>query len=489
MSDDSAFATDVKFFSGEEIPLELHKVRIVQKLHLRPVEDRHRAIEAGGYNTFLLHTKDLFLDMLTDSGTNAMSDQQLGSMMVADDAYAGSASFARMQEAIHEVFGATHVLPVHQGRAAENIISKTFIKPGDVVPMNYHFTTTKAHIDINGGKVLEIYTDEALKIKSSHPFKGNLDLKKLAAVISEYGAGKIAYVRMEASTNLIGGQPFSMQNMRDVRALTRQHGIMMVLDVSLVGENAWLIKQREPEFKNASIKDILLELCSLADIIYFSSRKVSSTRGGAIATNRVDLFNRMKDLVPLYEGFLTYGGMSVREIEAMAVGLRETLDDTIISQSPSFIRYLVNDLDAAGIPVVTPAGGLGAHVDARGFLPHVPQTEYPAGALAAAFYIASGVRGMERGTISSVRDENGNDVLADVELMRLAMPRRVFTLSQVKYVADRLKWLHANRHLVGGLKFVDEPKVLRFFLGRLAPTSDWPAKLVAQFRRDFGESL
>ncbi len=489
MHDDSAFPTQVKFFSGEEIPLELHKVRIVQKLHLRPVEDRHHAMETAGYNTFLLQTKDLFLDMLTDSGTNAMSDEQLGSMMVADDAYAGSASFARMQEAIREVFGTTLVLPVHQGRAAENIISKTFIRPGDLIPMNYHFTTTKAHIDINGGRVLELYTDEALKIRSSHPFKGNMDLAKLAATIAEFGAKRIPYVRMEASTNLIGGQPFSMQNMREVRALTRQHGIMLVLDVSLVGENAWLIKQREPEFKNASIKSILLELCGLSDLIYFSSRKVSSTRGGAIATNRMDLFNQMKDLVPLYEGFLTYGGMSVREIEAMAVGLRETLDDTIISQSPNFIRYLVNDLDASGVPVVTPAGGLGAHVDARGFLPHVPQTEYPAGALAAAFYIASGARGMERGTISSVRDENGNDILADMELMRLALPRRVFTLSQVKYVADRLKWLYANRNLIGGLKFVEEPKVLRFFLGRLAPTSNWPSKLVAQFRHDFGESL
>jgi tryptophanase len=394
-----------------------------------------------------------------------------------------------MQDAIREVFGAMHVLPVHQGRAAENILSKTFVKPGDVVPMNYHFTTTKAHIDVNGGRVLEIFTDEALKIRSSHPFKGNLDLRKLEAAIAEFGPARIPFVRMEASTNLIGGQPFSMQNMREVRAMTRHHGIMLVLDVSLVGENAWFIKQREAEFRNTSIKEILLELCSLADLIYFSSRKVSSSRGGAIATNRIDLFNRMKELVPLYEGFLTYGGMSVREIEAMAVGLFETLDDTVISQSPGFIRYLVNDLEASGVPVVTPAGGLGCHVDARGFLPHIPQSEYPAGALAAAFFIASGARGMERGTISSVRDEQGKDIFADMELLRLAMPRRVFTLSQVKYVADRLKWLHAHRELIGGLKFVEEPKVLRFFLGRLAPTSDWPSKLVAQFRRDFGESL
>ncbi len=479
----------VKFFSGEVVPLELHKVRIVQKLHLRPVEERRAAMEAAGHNTFLLRTKDIFLDMLTDSGTNAMSDQQLGSMMVADDAYAGSASFARMQEAVRDVFGMHHVLPVHQGRAAENIISQTFVKPGDVVPMNYHFTTTKAHIDINGGKILEIYTDEALKIKSSHPFKGNLDLKKLEAVIAEHGPARIPYVRMEASTNLIGGQPFSMENMRAVREITGRHGIMVVLDVSLVGENAWFIKQRERGYENKSIRDILHEFCGLADMVYFSSRKVSSTRGGGIATNRMDLFNKMKDLVPLYEGFLTYGGMSVREIEAMAVGLRETTDDTVIGQSPEFIRYMVNDLDAAGVPVVTPPGGLGCHIDAKGFLAHVPQAEYPAGALASAFFMVSGVRGMERGTISSVRDENGNDLLADVELLRLALPRRVFTLSQVKYAADRLKWLHANRQLVGGLKFVEEPAVLRFFLGRLAPTSGWPERLVAKFRADFGGSL
>ena len=489
MKETESRTPQVKFYSGEEIPLELHKVRIVQKLHLRPIERRKEAMEEAGFNTFLLETKDVFLDMLTDSGTNAMSDQQLGSMMVADDAYAGSASFTRMRDAVREVFGTQHVLPVHQGRAAENIISKVFVTPGDVVPMNYHFTTTKAHIDINGGQVLEIYTDEALKIKSECPFKGNLDLDKFAAVIEKYGAAKIPYVRMEASTNLIGGQPFSMRNLREVSAMAGKHGIMVVLDVSLIGENAWFIKQREPGYENTTMADILTEMCGLCDIIYFSSRKVSCSRGGGIATNRLDLFNKMKDLVPLYEGFLTYGGMSTREIEAMAVGLRETTDEAMVGQSPQFIRYLVNDLDASGIPVVTPAGGLGAHIDAGGFLPHVPQTQYPAGALAAAFFIISGTRGMERGTISSVRDEHGNDILADVELLRLALPRRVFTLSQVMYVADRMKWLYANRELVGGLKFTEEPAVLRFFLGRLAPVSDWPEKLMAKFRKDFGDSL
>ena len=479
----------VKFYSGKKIPVELHKVRIVQKLHLKKIDDRYKAIAGAGYNTFLLNTNDIFLDMLTDSGTNAMSDNQMASMMQADDAYAGSQSYYRMEKAINEVFGKELVLPVHQGRAAENIISQSFIRKGDAIPMNYHFTTTKAHMELNGGTVLEIYTDEALKIKSNHPFKGNIDIAKLNKVIEDYGKEHVPFIRMEASTNLIGGQPFSIQNMRDVKKVADKHGIFIVLDASLIGENAYFVKVREPEFKNSSVKDILRLMCELADVVYFSSRKVSSTRGGGICTNNKDLYMKMRDLVPLYEGFLTYGGMSVREIEAMAVGLYETTDDTVISQSPSFIAYAVDELDKMGIPVVTPAGALGCHIDSMAFLSHVPQTEYPAGALAAALFIASGCRGMERGTISSVRDENGNDVLADVELLRLAFPRRVFTLSQTMFLIDRVNWLYQNRHLVGGLRFVEEPPVLRFFLGRLEPTSDWPAKLIKKYNEDFGDSL
>ena len=481
MSDAPITSTKVKFFSGEDIPLELHKVRVVQKLHLRPVEDRLRAMQAAGFNTFQLTTMDVFLDMLTDSGTNAMSDNQIASMLRADDAYAGSQSFARMEAAVREVFGKQYVIPVHQGRAAENVISRAFIKQGDVIPMNYHFTTTKAHMEISGGKIFEI--------KSNFPFKGNMDIGKLKALIKEHGAARIPFIRLEASTNLIGGQPFSIANMREVRKVADQHGIMVLLDASLIGENAWFIKQREAKYKNTPIKDILLTMCSLVDMIYFSSRKVSSTRGGGICTGSKELFLKVRDLVVLFEGFVTYGGMSVREIEALAVGMYETTDETVISQSPSFIAYLVNALDKRGIPVVTPPGALGCHLDAMGFLPHVPQKEYPAGALAAALFIISGVRGMERGTISSVRDDQGNDILADVELLRLAFPRRVFTLSQTMFALDRLTWLYQNRELVGGLKFVDEPTVLRFFMGRLAPTSNWPERLVKKFKQDFGDSL
>jgi tryptophanase len=481
--------TGIKFSNGQKIPVELHKVRMVQKLHLKPVEERYSATEKGGYNTFQLNTRDIFLDMLTDSGTNAMSDNQIASMLQADDAYAGSQSFYRMEQAVRDVFGKKWVLPVHQGRAAENIISQTFISKGDIIPMNYHFTTTMAHMELNGGKVHEIYTDEALKIKSNVPFKGNIDVIKLQALIDKYGAERVPFIRMEASTNLIGGQPFSIQNMREVRKIADKYGIMVVLDASLIGENAWFIKQREEEFKNASISEILLAMCDLSELVYFSSRKVSSTRGGGIATNSEDLYMKMRDLVVLFEGFTTYGGMSVREIEAMAVGLYETTDETVISQSPSFIEYAVNELDKLGVPVIMPAGALGCHIDAKGFLPHVRQEEYPAGALAAALFIVSGIRGMERGTISSIRDENGNDILADVELLRLAFPRRVFTLSQTLFVIDRVHWLYKNRELVGGLKFVEEPAVLRFFNGKLTPTSDWPQKLIAKFKEDFGDSL
>ena len=479
----------VKFYKGGDIPLELHKVRVVQKLHLVPVERRLDAMKEAGFNTFRLGTKDVYLDMLTDSGTNAMSDNQLAAMMHADDAYAGSQSFERLLQAVKDVLGKNYLLPVHQGRAAENVICHTFVKPGSIIPMNYHFTTVLAHITENGGKVVELLHDRAFELKSDYPFKGNMDIEKLEKCIQEHGVENIPFIRMEASTNLIGGQPFSLANLMDVRRIADKYGIMLVLDASLIGENAFLIKQREDAWKENSMGEILKMMTGLADLVYFSARKLSSSRGGGICTNQKALYSKMEAMIPLYEGFLTYGGISVREIESMAVGLYETLDDTVISQSPTFIKYLVEELEKRGIPMVTPPGVLGAHVNAMEFCKHIPQEEYPAGALAAAFYICSGIRGMERGTMSSVRDENGKEILADVELLRLAVPRRVFTLSQVKYVIDRMEWLWDNRHLIGGLKFTYEPPVLRFFMGGLEPTSDWPSKLMDKFRKDFGDSL
>ena len=479
----------VKFYKGPDMPLELHKVRVVQKLHLVPVERRLDAMKEAGFNTFRLGTKDVYLDMLTDSGTNAMSDNQLSAMMRADDAYAGSQSFERLQKAVEDVLGKKYLLPVHQGRAAENVICRTFVKPGNVIPMNYHFTTVLAHVTENGGKIEELLHDHAFQLKSDHPFKGNMDIEKLEKCIQEDGVENIPFIRMEASTNLIGGQPFSLANLMDVRRIADKYGIMLVLDASLIGENAYLIKQREDNWKENTMGEILKMMTGLADLVYFSARKLSSSRGGGICTNQKALYAKMEAMIPLYEGFLTYGGISVREIEAMAVGLHETLDETMICQSPTYIKYLVEELEKRGIPMVTPPGVLGAHVNAMEFCKHIPQEEYPAGALAAAFYICSGIRGMERGTMSSVRDEEGKEILADVELLRLAVPRRVFTLSQINYVIDRMTWLWDNRHLIGGLKFTYEPPVLRFFMGGLEPTSDWPSKLMDKFRKDFGDSL
>ena len=479
----------VKFFSGERVPLEMHKVRIVQKLNLPPVEKRLQAMDAAGNNTFLLQNQDVFMDMLTDSGVNAMSDRQQAAMMIADDSYAGSATYTRLSDKLTEIFGMQYFLPTHQGRAAENILAQVLVKPGTIVPMNYHFTTTKAHIVLNGGRVEEIIQDIGLEVTSTQPFKGDMDIAKLQGLIDANGADKIAFVRMEAGTNLIGGQPISLQNLANIRAVCDRHGLMLVLDASLLADNLHFLKERDPQCQSLSIRDITRRMADLCDIIYFSARKLGCARGGGICIRNQELYLKMRGLIPLYEGFLTYGGMSVREMEALTVGLDETMDEDMINQGPQFIAYMVDELVKRGIPVITPAGGLGCHVNAMQFLDHIPQQQYPAGALASALYIASGVRGMERGTLSEQREPDGSEIMANMELLRLAMPRRVFTLSQVKYVVDRLSWLHENRKLVGGLEFVEEPAILRFFYGRLKPTSDWQQKLVAKFRQDFGDSL
>ena len=479
----------IQFRSGECIPLEMHKVRMVQRLNLLPVEERVKASQEAGNNTFLLKNRDVFLDMLTDSGVNAMSQEQYAAMMNADDSYAGSETFYRLEAAIREVFGDVHFLPAHQGRACENIISQTFIKPGQTALMNYHFTTTKAHIMRNGGKVVEIVRKEGLEVNSTLPFKGDLDIQRLRDEIKKTGVENIAFLRIEAGTNLIGGQPVSVANMREAVKIAQEAGILTVFDASLLSDNLYFIKIREKDFADKPLGEITLELGSLFDIIYFSARKLGCARGGGIITNREDLYNAMISLVPLYEGFLTYGGMSVREMEALAVGLRESLDFHVIEQTPIFVDAFSRELMAAKIPVVTPAGGLGCHVNAMEFCGHLRQEEYRAGALATAAYIAGGVRGMERGTLSEERNADGSEHFAEMELLRLAVPKRVFTLSQIKYAADRLTWLYEKRHLIGGLKFVFEPKVLRFFFGRLEPLSDWPQNLAREFRKDFGESL
>ena len=477
----------IKLSNGKELPVEMHKARMVQKITLTPAEERLKAIQEAGYNTFLLKTKDIYLDMLTDSGVNAMSDNQFAAFMNADDAYAGSMTFYEFADAVKDVLGYQYVMNVHQGRAAEHLLSKIFGKPGGVVITNYHFTTTKAHIEVTSGSVcLELYADEALKTKSTHPFKGNMDIQRLTDAIKKWGREKIGYVRMEATTNLLGGQPFSMENLKEVRKICDQHNLLLVMDGSLISENAYFIWKREKGYGNKTIAEIVKEMAGLADIFYLSGRKNTCVRGGFIASNKKDLMEKLEPWLPFYEGFYTYGGMSMREIGAMTVGLREMVDPSVAGCSIEQIKYFVEKLDGMGIPVVTPPGGLACHVDARKFVSHIPKEQYIAGALTAALYITSGVRAMERGTISTDRDKDGKEVYADLELTRIALPRRVYTISHIEYIIDRLQWLYNNRELIKGLKFVSEPPVLRFFLGKLDALNNWGRKLGDAFKKDFG---
>lgn len=475
--------------STESFPLEMHKARVVQKLNLHEPQKRLEAMEEAGFNTFLLRNKDVFLDMLTDSGVNAMSDRQQAAMLCADDSYAGSEIFFRLEAALKKMFGMEFFLPAHQGRACENIVSKSLISPNQTVLMNYHFTTSKAHVTLNCGKVEELISDEGRVLNSDNKFKGNMDLDKLEERIKALGSENVAFVRMEAGTNLIGGQPFSLKNLEDVSTLCKKMNVLLVVDASLLADNLHFIKTREEACKDMSINDITLKIGELSDVVYFSARKLGCARGGCICTSNTELFKKMQGFITLYEGFLTYGGMSVREMEAIAVGLEETMDEDMISQGPIFIEFMVNELLKRKIPVVTPAGGLGCHVNAMDFLNHIPQNEYPAGALAAALFIISGARGMERGTLSEQRDENGNEPLADMELLRLALPRRVFSVSHIMFVVDRITWLYENRELVGGLEWEMEPDILRFFFGRLKAKGDWPQRLLKKFKEDFKDSL
>ncbi|MFA7116421.1 MAG: tryptophanase [Bacteroidales bacterium] len=478
----------VKFYRDIELPLEFHKARVVQRVHLLPIDERLKAIEKAGFNTYRINSEDVYLDMLTDSGTNAMSDVQLATMMRADDAYAGSKTYQRLQDAVKEIFGKNFVLPAHQGRGAENIITRALVHQGDYIPMNYHFGSTVAHIGIAGAKYCELLYPGAFDSDSDNPFKGNMNIEKLEEFINKVGTDKIPFIRMEASTNLIGGQPFSMKNYEDVRKVADKYGLKIVLDASLLEGNAYLIIRREKEYVNSTMAEVVKKMASLCDLLYFSARKLSCTRGAGICLNDEATYLQMQMLVAVYEGFVTYGGMSMKEMEAMVTGLYEMLDIDTARQNPDFIKFFIDEAVKRGLPVVTPAGVLGGHLDAKKFCDHIPQKELQAAALVSAIFICSGVRGMEGGSLSEVDSKDPN-YFADMELVRLAFPRRVFTLSQTLYVLDRLEWLYDNRKLIHGMKFVDEPNVPRNFRSMCKPVDDWTHILIAKFKKDFGDSL
>lgn len=478
--------TNIGYYKRNSLPLEMHKVCIVQKTSILPVEDRVKAIRRAGFNSYRLESDECYLDMLTDSGVNAMSNEQLGAMMIGDDAYAGSVTYRRLRSKIKEIFNKDYFLPVHQGRACEHMLALAYVKSGSIVPMNFQFGTSIGKIRYCGGDYVICLQEEGLNRQSENPFKGDFDLVKLEDILKT-DRDRVAFVRIEAGTNLIGGQPIALDNMIAAAEICKKYGVRSILDASLLQDNLHFIKTREEAYKNMSIRSITRKLSDAVDIIYFSARKLGFGRGGAIILNDEKEFEYIKTFVSSFEGFPTFGGMSVKEMEAIRVGLDDTMDEDIIAQGPQFIEYLCNELEDAGIPVVTPPGGLGCHLDALKFVPHISRSQFPAGSLQAAVYIASGARGMERGSIDEPWDDPEVEPYGSMELVRLAVPRRVYTISQMNYLIDRICWLYDNREIIGGLNFeIEEP---HYFYSPLNAIGDWPERLAEKFRKDFGDSL
>jgi tyrosine phenol-lyase len=450
---------------------EPFKIKVVEPVNIPSPATRERAIREAGFNTFLLRSEDVYIDLLTDSGTTAMSDRQWAAMMVGDEAYAGSKSFYRLEEAVQTWYGYKYVVPAHQGRGAENLLSKTLIKPGDIVPGNMYFTTTRLHQELAGGTFVDVIIPEAHDPTSTHPFKGDVDLARVEEVIDLYGAGRIPYISIAATVNLAGGQPISLGNARAVRELAHRHGIRVILDAARVVENAYFIQKREPGFEDWSIAAIVKELCSQTDGCTMSAKKDPLVNiGGFLAVNDHAIYEDAANLAVIYEGLHTYGGMAGRDMEALATGIEESLHEDHIRARVGQVLYLGQKLIDARVPIVVPVGGHGVFLDARAFLPHIPQEQYPAQALAAALYLDSGVRSMERGIVSAGRNkETGEENKPKLELVRLTIPRRVYTQAHMDVVAESVESVFADRASIRGLRMTYEPKYLRFFQARFEP--------------------
>ncbi len=448
------------------------KIKMVEPIRMTTREYREAAIREAGYNTFLLQSDDVYIDLLTDSGTSAMSENQWAGLMLGDEAYAGSRSYRHLCEAIEEVYGYPETVPTHQGRGAEHILSQILIEPGDFIPGNMYFTTTRFHQEYAGGRFVDVIIDEAHDPASTHPFKGNFDLAKLAAVVEEHGADKVPYVSSETNVNMAGGQPMSMENIRQVWGFCRERGILVMLDATRALENAWFIKQREPGYEHRSVAEILRELCSYSDGATVSSKKDNLVNiGGFLALRDPELARRARALLVAFEGLQTYGGMSGRDMEALARGIREMVDgDDHVRARVGQVEYLGNLIARAGVPIVVPIGGHGVFLDARTILPHLPQDQLPAQALTAALYVDSGVRAMERGMVSAGRNkETGDHNRPRLELVRLTIPRRVYTQSHMDVTAESVAAVYEERAKVRGLRFTYEPPDLRFFQARFEP--------------------
>jgi len=447
---------------------EPYKIKMVEPVRITTHEERKKALVEAGYNTFLLKSDDVYIDLLTDSGTSAMSDRQWAGMMMGDEAYAGSRNFYHLEDTVRKYYGYKHLVPTHQGRAAEHMISQILISEGDIIPGNMYFTTTKLHQELAGGTFVDIIIDEAHDPTDLHPFKGNVDLNKLEELIKNHGADKIPYVSIATTVNMAGGQPISLKNLKELRKLCDKHNIMIVHDMTRVAENAYMIQKNEEEYKEWSVPDIVLEICNQTDAATMSAKKDALVNiGGFLAVNDDEIFNQARNMVVVYEGLHTYGGMAGRDMEALAIGITESVDYDHIRARVGQVQYLGEKLIDAGVPVVKPIGTHGVFLDAKAILPHLSQDQLPAQSLAAALYLDSGVRAMERGVVSAGRNpETGNHNYPKLELVRLTIPRRVYTQAHMDVVAESVEEVYANRESITGLKFVYEPEYLRFFQSR-----------------------
>lgn len=450
---------------------EPYKIKVVEPLRTTTPEERQRALADAGYNTFLLRSSDVYIDLLTDSGTNAMSDRQWAGMMLGDEAYAGSVNFYHLESTVQRYYGYRHVVPTHQGRGAENLLSQAAIRPGDHVPGNMYFTTTRFHQEKAGATFHDVIVDVAHDPAAIAPFKGDIDLGKLQALVDEVGAERIPYVCAAATVNMAGGQPISMANIRAVRELTARYGIPIYLDATRAVENAWFIREREEGYGESSLEEILLEFCSYTDGCTMSGKKDPLVNiGGWLATNDEALFEECRNLVVVYEGLHTYGGMAGRDMEAMAIGITESVDHAYMTSRIGQVHYLAELLDQWGIPHVKPVGGHAVFLDAAAFYPHLEQERFPGQTLAAELYLDSGIRSMERGIVSAGRDAvTGANHRPKLELTRLTLPRRVYTQAHMDVVAESVKACYDRRDDVTGLEMTYEPKYLRFFQARFRP--------------------
>lgn len=449
---------------------EPYKIKMVELLKVTTEEQRLQSIKDAGFNTFLLKSEDVYIDLLTDSGTNAMSDRQWAGLMLGDEAYAGSKNYYNFEKAVKKYYGYKYLIPTHQGRGAENILSKCLIKEGDIVPGNMYFTTTRLHQELAGGTFADVIIDEAHDSSNLHPFKGNVDLNKVEALIKMHGAKKIPYICVATTVNMAGGQPISIENLTALRKLTQKHGIKIILDMTRVAENAYFIQQREKGWANKSIAEIVKTICSLTDGATMSAKKDALVNiGGFLAVNDKKIFEEARNMVVVYEGLHTYGGLAGRDMEAIAIGIAESVNDDHMKARIGQVIYLGEKLKEAGIPIVEPIGGHGIFIDAKRFLPHVKQDQFPAQALAAAIYVDSGVRTMERGIVSAGRKANGENYYPKLELVRLTIPRRVYTQAHMDVIAESIAHVYENRKKIKGLKMIYEPKYLRFFQARFKP--------------------